>query len=388
MRVLGTDVRRRPRRISAAVVLVSLTGSVGCLPDPSNPPKPSSSLTLLSLNLRGINDVPCNEAANNYRVRANRVGAGLKASGAVPDVIALQEVTGWMWCTFDHQFVRDYGLIDALLAGLESGTGVAYRVAYMTAIFKGSGNFHCTKDGTSQHACEARSGLALLYNPARIRNLMADTPASEAADAYAHDAAMQPGPHLVRSLPLCNPVPGSTVETRIDGPAQRDKCNRDTPSGLSWVVGDEAALARLAFTDTPGSVFHVYNVHLAWQTEPHVQHVGEVNTMVTLLEERFAGTRWIPPIMMGDFNLKTDENSTIVDKAASDFPAFEARGHATADDIIIAGKADSFPSSARIRGHVSAEMPAVPESQGGCHSPQHLWSDHCAVMTTLRIQDP
>jgi endonuclease/exonuclease/phosphatase family metal-dependent hydrolase len=371
---------------AAAVVVLPLLGAPQC-PPASDPAVETHRLTLLSLNLRGINDVPCENASNNYRVRYGRVGSVLGSIGSAPDVIALQEVTGWMWCTFDHQFVRDYGALDELVAALERGTGVPYRIAYMTAIFKGTGNFHCKKDGTDQHACEARSGLALLYNPRRIRNLMADTPTSEADQAYAHDAGLQPGPHLRRSLPVCSPLPASTIESRIDGPNQNDKC-RDKPAGLTWAAGDEAALARLAFRERPDATFHVYNVHLAWQSEPHVQHVGEVTAMVSQLERSFGAGRWIPPIMMGDFNNKTDENSTLVDKTQAEFPEFEARGNASVDDLILAGKAGSFPSSGRVMGHVTAEMPRVPDAEGGCHAPQHLWSDHCAVLTTLRIESP
>jgi hypothetical protein len=107
--------------------------------------------------------------------------------------------------------------------------------------------------------------------------------------------------------------------------------------------------------------------------------------MVKGVEAHFAGARWIPPIMMGDFNNKTDENSTLVQKTEGEFPDFEARGAATENDLILAGKAGAFPATARVMGHVSAEMPSVPE---GCHSLDHLWSDHCAVLTTLRIEEP
>jgi hypothetical protein len=329
-------------------------------------------------------DVPCNDASGNWKVRYANVGSDLRGGGVVPDVIALQEVNGWTWCTFNHRIIPDYAPLEELLSALDNGTGVKYRVAYLNALAKVGGNFHCTLEGTSLNACEAVSGIALLYNPGRIRNLMTDTPVGDAAQAFAHDASAQEGAHLRRSLPNCNPAIGSLIASRIDGPSQTDKCNRETPGGLAWITGTEGALARLEYVDRPGALFHVYNVHLAWQSEVHPSHVSAVNAAVSALEARFGASRWIPPIMMGDFNNPTD------DATLADFPRFDYRGNADTgnpkvpiNDWILSGKAAAFPASASVTGHISTVMPRVPPAQGGCLG---RWSDHCAVLARLTIQ--
>jgi endonuclease/exonuclease/phosphatase family metal-dependent hydrolase len=329
-------------------------------------------------------DVPCNNAASNWKFRYANIGSGLRAGGVVPDIIALQEVNGWTWCTFDHGFIRDYTPLDRLLSELESGTGVRYRIAYLNALTKVSGNFHCTTEGRSQNACEAVSGLALLYNPNRVRNLMTQTLAADATQAYAHDAPLQEGAHLRRSLPACAPAAGSTVSSRIDEPMQRDKCNQDTPAGLAWVSRDVVALARLEWLERPGAAFHVYNVHLSWVREPrdeHAEHVGVANAAVTALEASFGAARWIPPIIMGDFNTLDNDEATL-----AEFPQFDYRGRADVNDYILSGKPTSFPAAASITGHISTEMPRVPPAQGGCHAPHAMWSDHCAVLTTITVK--
>ena len=363
-----------------AIAILSL--SAGCNNGSSDPP--SARLTLLSINLRGVMDVPCNNAAGNWKFRYANIGNSLKADGVVPDVIALQEVNAWTWCTFDYGFIRDYTPLEGLLSSLESGTGIKYQIAYLNPLAKNSGNFHCTTEGRSQYACEALSGLALLYNPNRVRNLMTDTSAADAAQAYAHDSPHQNGAHLRRSLPACSPAAGSTVSSRIDGPMQRDKCNQDTPGGLAWVSRDVMALARFEFRERPGALFHVYNIHISWVREPkdeHAEHVSLVNAAVTTLEERFGASRWIPPIIMGDFNTLDNDEATL-----TEFSRFDYRGRADLNDYVLSGKATAFPASASINGHIATEMPRVPAAQGGCHAPHALWSDHCAVLTSLTIK--
>lgn len=369
-----------------AILVAALLSLSACNPSTVTPDSQSAARpALLSINLRGVMDQPCNNPAGNWKFRYANIGSGLKAGGVVPDVIALQEVNGWTWCTFDWGFIRDYTPLDVLLSELESGTGVKYRIAYLNALTKVEGNFHCATEGRWQNACRAMSGLALLYNPDRVRNLMADTPAEEAAQAFAHDAAYQDGAHLQRSLPDCEPAAGSMVSSQIDGPAQRDKCNRDTPGGLAWIARNDVALARFEWLERPGSVFHVYNVHLATHPDPgqpdkHPESVRIVNDAVTALEDRFGASRWIPPIIMGDFNTLDNDEVTL-----AEFPRFDYRGRADLNDYILSGKSTFFPSAASITGHITTEMPRVPPEQGGCHAPHAMWSDHCAVLTTLTV---
>jgi hypothetical protein len=165
-------------------------------------------LSLLTINLRGGLDVPCDSQVNDYVKRYGTIADDLKKDGLVPDVIALQEVTGWMWCTLDHKALRDYALLDQLLQSLRSGTGIQYRIAYMTANSFTSGNVRCSFKGGRKldawNPCHMRSGQALLYNPDRISNRMTGTPNS---DATAHDALVDNVMRLRRSLPACDVAP-------------------------------------------------------------------------------------------------------------------------------------------------------------------------------------
>lgn len=362
------------------LIIALLAGCTGGVPD-TPPVSQPAHLTLLTINLHNVVDEPKFNPVGNWMVRFDRIGSGLQAGDVRPDVIALQEVNGWMWCTFNHNIVPDYTPLDYLLTALANGTGIQYRVAYMTALSWSEGNFHESLNGTNLIACRAMSGLALLYNPQRIRNLMTDTPSGDADSAFPHDYADQSGAHLRRSLPICNPAAGNMAESRIDGPAQTDKCNQQTPGGLAWITSNAAALARLEFLERPGAVFHVYNIHPHWDGTQHPIDVSTINAAVSALEELFGASRWIPPIIMGDFN--THENDPT---SNGDFPRFDLYGRTVQNDFIIVGKPQSFPASARITDYVSTEMPRVPPEEGHCHSIEVLWSDHCAVLTRLTIE--
>lgn len=363
------------RTLLTFLIVALLTGCGGT---PSSP-EPAS-LTLLTINLHNVMDEPKWDSAGNWMVRSDRIGSGLQADGLKPDIIALQEVNGWMWCTFNHTIAPDYTQLDYLLTTLANSTGIQYRIAYMNALTWVQGNFHESLNGTDLYACQAMSGFALLYNPERIRNLMVDTPSTDADSAFPHDYQEQPGAHLRRSLPICNPAAGNMVAALIDGPVQKDKCNRETPGGLAWMTSNGAVLARLEFLERPGAVFHVYNIH-AGHSEQHPTDVGAINAAVTALEDRFGASRWIPPIIMGDFNTNATDPITY-----GDFPQFNLYGSAPGTDFIIAGKPESFPAAASITGFASTEMPRVPPEQGKCDSIDVLWSDHCAVLTRLFIQ--
>lgn len=338
--------------------------------------EPLERLAVLSINLRGVMDVPCDKAEANWKVRFANIGKGLKAQGAVPDIIALQEVNAWTWCFFSSGFIKDYATLEELLSSLESNTGVKYRIAYLNPLTKTFGNFHCTTEGQSQWMCEAMSGLALLYNPGRIRNLMTTTSPEVAAQAAPHDSSHRPEAHLRRSLPICNPPDGSTVSSRIDGPAQRDKCGRDTPAGLAWVANSGIALARLELRERPGASFDVYNVHLAYKPDEHSKDINVANNAITQLESKFGSSRWIPPIILGDFNVKTKE------VVLAEFSRFDFRGSADINDYILSGKSRIFRAWGKISDHNTWVMPNIPD----CHDAQFVWSDHCGVLTVLNVE--
>lgn len=348
-------------------------------------------LSLLTINLRGGFDVPCDSQVNDYVKRYGTIADDLKKDGLVPDVIALQEVTGWMWCMQDHKALRDYTLLDQLLQSLKSGTGIQYRIAYMTAPTYASGNVHCSiRAGRKLDAwnlCHLRSGQALLYNPARINNRMTSTLNNE---AIAHDAPIDNVMRVRRSLPACDVAPGSNVARFIDGPPQTDKCNTETPGGLAWSAIDGISFARLELRDTPpnrpNAAFNVYNVHLVWIGDPNYNTWTQaMRNAVTDMENRFSTPRLIPPIVLGDFN--------VGDPRLFDYvPAtqFEIRGRTDDfEDVIwsLTGKSDAFPNSmADIDEATSVVFPKVPVGTKGCQMGDFPWTDHCSILTTLKIR--
>jgi hypothetical protein len=120
-------------------------------------------ISILQVNLRGIFDVPFGDSSGNWVNRYNRIGTDLRKIGAVPDVIALQEVVGWVWCPDNFDFIKDYEPLRVLLASLQARLGVRYRIAYMQTYVTDHriGPGASVMGGNAQD-CRAASGLALL----------------------------------------------------------------------------------------------------------------------------------------------------------------------------------------------------------------------------------
>jgi hypothetical protein len=176
------------------------------------------------------------------------------------------------------------------------------------------------------------------------------------------------------------------VVRHIDGPPQTDKCNVETPGGLVWTASDGISFARLELRDTPNAAFNVYNVHLVWQGDPNYNTWTQtMRTAVTDMENRFGTPRLIPPIIMGDLNVGEPH---LFDYAP--VAQFDIRGRSDdfADVIwILSGKPDAFPNSmADIYEAGSVVFPKVPIGTNGCQMGSFPWTDHCSVLTTLKIQ--
>ena len=72
-------------------------------------------LSVLALNLRGIHDVPCGASGARWQDRYSRIATFMKTAGIRPDVIAIQELPGWIWCPTNHHLLNDYEAADTLL---------------------------------------------------------------------------------------------------------------------------------------------------------------------------------------------------------------------------------------------------------------------------------
>src|SRR5262249_41824999 len=250
-----------------------------------------------------------------------------------PDVIALQEVAARVWYPDNHNFILDYEPAGAMLASLQRGTVVRYRIAYMQIFVRdrrlGPGP---TSMGGALRECRGASGIALLYNPNRIRNVLTDV------------------------------------------------CNVPIPAGLATQVADDVAVARLELALRRNTTFHVYNVHLTWRGSPgYLQSQSAVRSILSSVEPGVQ--RWIPPLMVGDFNNEQE----FVREWLGDF---DFLGAAPLDGIIytLAGNPSHYSSSATVVTHETIQLPSG-STQGGCKDPGRLWSDHCGVLTMLVIRE-
>ena len=371
-----------PKILITVLAVFSLALS-GCPDKPNTPPVRETRISILQINLRGILDEPFGDVSGNWITRYTRIGTDLRAIGAIPDVIALQEVVGSVWCPTNFDFIKDYEVLRTLILRLQAGTGIQYRIAYMQIYVTdrrfGKGQ---SVNGFNAHDCRGAAGLALLYNPNRIRNLMADTPQAEADGAFGFNQNRN-GAYLRRSLPCCTPRPGQEdVCALIDGPIQNDKCS-SKPAGLAWTAVDAISVARLALAlRSDNTEFRVYNVHLAGNAPGPPYWRDATRSLIQALEIDQGLPRWITPIIVGDFN-------EAIDTLPGWLPDFDWRGTPANDTIIhtFTGKPASFSSRATIVSHDTVQMPTG-GTQPGCKDANILWSDHCGSLTTLVIQEP
>lgn len=369
------------RKILISVLAISCLALGDCRDKTSPSPIVETRISILQINLRGIFDVPFGDSSENWKERYKRIGADLGRIGAVPDVIALQEIPGWVWCPDNFNFIKDYEPLSRLLAILQARVGVRYRIAYMQTYVTDHriGPGASVMGGNAQH-CRAASGLALLYDPNRIRNVMADTPQPDADAAFSHNHDRN-GPYVRRSLPCCSPQQGQEdVCTLIDAPIQNDKCP-SKPAGLAWTAVGGIAVARLALR-RDNTEFRVYNVHLAFDEPGRTKAWNDTRSLIQSLETDQQLPRWIPPIIVGDFNTEKDP---LVEWLTD----FDWRGQPEHDKVIhtFTGNAAAFSSRATIVSHNTIQMPSG-TTTAGCQDAKLLWSDHCGALTTLVIQEP
>lgn len=355
----------------------------GCPDKPSSPQITETQISILQINLRGIFDEPFGDVSGNWEDRYKRIGADLRRISAVPDVIALQEVVGFVWCPTNFTFIKDYEPLRTLIASLEAGVGVQYRIAYMqTYVTDHRVGPGASVKGFNAHDCRTAAGLALLYNPNLIRNVMADTSQADADAAFSFNHNRN-GPYLRRSLPCCSPKSGQEdVCALIDGPIQNDKCS-SKPAGLAWTAVEAISVARLALAlRSDNTEFRVYNVHLVGEPPGQLPAWDATRSLIKSLEIDQQLPRWIPPIIVGDFNTGRDP---LVEWLGD----FNWRGQPAQDDLIHAftGASGAFSSRATIVSHDTIQMPPGATAHR-CKDANLLWSDHCGALTKLVIQEP
>ncbi|GGZ20764.1 endonuclease/exonuclease/phosphatase family protein [Streptomyces poonensis] len=328
-------------------------------------------LSVLSVNVAGIGDTP---PGISWETRADRI-ARWAQQHTPPDIVALQEVYGWLFTPPIRSCGRgfgvsagDYDQIDILLAAFRNATGVTYRVAYLTGSELSFGVI----------PCQIYHAQSVLYNPGRLVNRSDD-----ATGSFAHDADVR-GPHRRRSLPLCNRGTRlMPLETLIDGPLQTDKCGRGTPSGPATVVIPEnghiaGSFVRLAFTSDPTKVINFFNIHFnAGKAERDLPVVRELIRHVGPIGHD-ASSLYYPPLLAGDLNELS---------LAQAFPDFKmAHKPEDPEEVVMIGigATESVPA-ARYRARVTqtATIPDLPQGVSCPGKPETLISDHCGVFVGI-----
>lgn len=348
-------------------------------------------VSVLAVNLRDIYNVPKRQSGTTWQERYKKIATWMGNTSTLPDIIALQEAPGFWEC---RRTLPDYAGIDFLLDEIRNATGQQYRIAYLVShkVGGGEGDGWIGSEGTG--GCRARGGRALLYRPSTMRNaqeLQTETP-------FAYDDERHTGPHLISSLPCCDPAATRTdVCTFIDGPAHTARCerpepkNRLLPSGAAWTKRQsaternfDAVFARLQHIRS-GNYLHVYNVHLKHTGGGALEHARpatrSINELVDAMERRFARTPTdllYPPILVGDFNINRVD-------ASGEFPRFRDVLWANHPDVMGAmfGREEVFPAKQAAFINATQLLPGPGcEFEGGDRVT--LWSDHCGLF--FRIQ--
>jgi hypothetical protein len=372
------------RRIWLCWLCAACLAVAACKKDSVTPVE--TKISILTLNLRGVADVPDGDRNGFWETRYGRIGAELKAVGATPDIIAFQEVTARLWCPDNPNFILDYESLRALLASLQSGLGVRYRIAYLQIFARdrrvGGGP---TSLGGTLRECRGSSGLAMLYNPARLTNLYTGVPESVAqgSEVGAFDQDFS-DPKLRRSMPCCvgrvRPGQGG-VCALIDGPTQRGVC--DAPAGLADHVTGDVAVGSFELALRRNTSFHVYNAHLPWRGSPEsLDYQHSRQSVRGLLNSREIDVqRWFPPVMVGDFNNEPE----FIQQWLTDFDLLGSVPH---DHIVytLIGKPSAYDSSATVSRIETIELPSG-SIVDGCKDSDRLWSDHCGALTTIWIRE-
>ena len=386
-------------RVRVLLSLALLVLMAGC---PSNPSRPTPGgeefgVTLLSVNLRDILNHPMTPAGNTWRTRYTRIGDFVATAPSRPDLIVLQEASGYWACPTDARRMPDYASIDFLLDAVRDATGEQYRIAYFYSdkIGGSMGNAYVGADLSG--GCELRGGRALLYRPSRFRNVLENV---GTAFAYDHDGGG--GSHAINSMPCCFPAADrADVCGLIDGPPQvTPRCPTASPSGVSWVLrhdGDTGRVAspvfsRFEYRNFPGNYLHVYNVHMSWLNGAPVG-IGPINDHVTAMEARFGSPQTdliFPPILIGDFNLDRVAIAHNQPPAPVDpsnprpplFPRFDMAFWSDGLTGVLLGKRDVFASKQVPYLNIAQAPPG-----NNCHldggDPATLWSDHCGIYVRI-----
>jgi endonuclease/exonuclease/phosphatase family metal-dependent hydrolase len=306
-------------------------------------------ISVMTLNVGGTEDEIWGVTVK-WRTRYARITQWMKDAQTTPDLILLQEIAArkffWPAALYPH----DYEGLHYLIREANAATGAEYRIAYMA-----------TK-GTPRGTNYLTSGLALIYNSARLRNI---TSAAPGQLMPAEDTPSVTGFHPRKSWPCKEPHPEFA-----------DRCGLLDGEGVFYTSGFtalngrrnfEAAGAAFVYVADTGARVDVFNVHLHPDPPPDHLKSATYSAARELVDQMTgqAGKRILPAILAGDFNGGTEA-----------FPNFQV---SSADDVD-AVTTGNQPATYRPVVVRSEALPSAPSRPAGWCAPSELiWSDHCAV---------
>jgi hypothetical protein len=373
-------------------------------------------VSFLTVNLTGVTNVPReSESGVPWRSRYAQIFNTMRGKATFPDVVVLQDVTGFMQCALDPT-VRDYEAVEFLRAGFSDAAGEQYRIAYLIVGKPGGAPPNDWTGNIPSGGCSQTNGKALLYRPSRLRNVITGPGRGESVVSPYNS----PFPFLTTYLAMsaqCCPLnldlsDVCPVTAFMDGPMAtppvspvfRDGC--PTRQGVAYTRSrlatqgvdrtkpyEDAVFSRFELVNQPGNFVHIYNVHRGWNQDwhdangetpaPQVLDFGSqnINQLVTDMELRFrmSGQETLyPPILVGDFNIGAPVEDEVFPIMTSYFPRFEPGVFFEIDGVMF-GKRSDFPSKQAAYANVPERLPTLYEGET-CYGVSHkLWSDHCGV---------
>lgn len=314
-----------------------------------------------------------------WEMKMDRLAALIVASGQVPDIISMTEVSGWTSCTTPaSDNSGDYDMIDRLIWRLRDGTGVTFRVAYLVGA---DGSFGWGR-------CRYYSGDAVIYNPNRIVNLTPADVATRAQTSYNENLV---GFQVRRSLPICARGARTNIaglEQLIDGPGRVERCNQPTPAGPAWAwqvqipgggFGVVATLARFGLVSVPGSSFDVVTTHPT-STHESWQHAPINSFIAGATSPPYRNARpYYPTVVLGDFNTLADTPPA----GATSWPAGTTQAFRAPGDVMVVSLGDGtgpLPPLRALKLGLGVALPAETPCQ---FYPDRSFSDHCGLLVRL-----
>lgn len=369
-------------------------------------------VSILSVNLLGVSNVPRDSQSGvPWRTRYTRIFTWMKDAGKFPDVIVLQEATGFMQCTFDPT-VRDYEAINFLRSGISDAAGEQYRIAYLIVGQPGGGKPTDWTGNIPSGGCSSTMGKALLYRPSRLENVITSPNSGESIVTPYDRPFPLKSTYLAMSAQCCSlNLDGSDVcpvTSFMDGPmitphtAPVFRAACPTRAGVAltrsrkafdgWDPNKpipEAIFSRFKLVNQPGNFIHIYNVHRGLAQDPTDQinsGVLNIDTLVTDVESRFNDANnplLYPPILVGDFNLGCCNNPPDIEEVERNFTRYRMAAWSPENVGVVIGRPEYF----RAKQHAYAnEVTVIPPTMPGeaCdRDPSTLWSDHCGFYFTV-----